>query len=223
MYLRKNFKYLADRIGFIKGLCLEKEVLNLGCADVTRVDIAPKKGQHLHVEISKVSRRLVGIDISQEALDKLKSINDFELICWDVERIGELTNIGKFDVVVCGELIEHLSNPGQMLDGIRKLLKRGGLLIITTPNAFSLKHFLHVLIRSQDINSDFHSLAFTPKTLRTLLHRHGFLDVAWHGSTWELPSLRNYLFRILFYPLFVIFPYLSDTLICVAKQRGDES
>jgi len=218
MYLRQHFKCLVDRINFVKDLCKNKDVLNLGCADVTRLDIALKKGQHLHVEISKVSRRLIGIDISQESLDRLKSIGEFELICWDVERIGEL-NVGTFDVVVCGELIEHLSNPGQMLDGIKRLLKPDGILIITTPNTLSLKNILHVLIRAQDVNSDFHSLAFTPKTLRTLLHRYGFVDIAFYGSIWELPSLRNYLFRRVFRPFLRLFPWLSDTLICVAKQK----
>ena len=47
-----------------------------------------------------------------------------------------------FDYVVCGEVLEHLfSSPFHMLDEIRRVLKVGGILLLSTPNAVKLSIF----------------------------------------------------------------------------------
>ena len=40
-----------------------------------------------------------------------------------------------FDVVTLNQVIEHVIDPGQVLAGIRQVLKPGGLLVLSTPNA----------------------------------------------------------------------------------------
>jgi 2-polyprenyl-3-methyl-5-hydroxy-6-metoxy-1,4-benzoquinol methylase len=71
-----------------------------------------------------------------------------------------------FDVVVAGDVIEHVSNQGLFLDNIRGHLAQGGRLVITTPNAkwptVALKpNLTHVLWHDRF-------------TLEQLLARHGF-------------------------------------------------
>lgn len=39
-----------------------------------------------------------------------------------------------FDTVLCYETIEHVPNPGQFLTELARVLKRGGTLVLTTPN-----------------------------------------------------------------------------------------
>ncbi len=41
----------------------------------------------------------------------------------------------RFDVIVVSDVIEHISNPGHLLDGLLALLADGGILIITTGDA----------------------------------------------------------------------------------------
>ena len=214
---------IVDRVSFIVTLCKGKEVLNLGCADTTRILHSINSNQHLHVELSKVAARLVGIDVDLEALAQLKKFmsHNFELIHHDVEKLSELTSIGKFDVIVCGELIEHLSNPGNMLEGAKKLLKDRGIIVITTPNVLSLKFFIHHFFFGKDPSSDFHTIAFTPKTLSSLLKRHGFKEPSLYYSNWLLPSLRNYVFRRVFYGLLKFRPELADTIIAISKLERD--
>lgn len=43
-----------------------------------------------------------------------------------------------FDTIVAGEIIEHILNPIQFLENCNVLLKQGGKLVLTTPNATSL-------------------------------------------------------------------------------------
>lgn len=98
--------YLVKRVLFITEKCKGQDVLNLGCADVTRIKHAINEGQHLHVALSQVAHRLVGVDIDRKALEELKHYlpPGSELICHDVEKLHELTDIGLYDVIICGEL-----------------------------------------------------------------------------------------------------------------------
>jgi len=43
-----------------------------------------------------------------------------------------------FDSVFAGEIIEHLTNPAQFLKEVERVLKRGGVAVLTLPNPYSL-------------------------------------------------------------------------------------
>lgn len=66
---------------------------------------------------------------------------------WDTKQIdivGDITNIpaedASFDVILCTEVFEHLPNPVEALKEFNRLLKKGGILILTAPFC-SLTHF----------------------------------------------------------------------------------
>ncbi len=125
----------------------------------------------------------------------------------------------KFDVVLAGDLLEHITCPGLMLNGIRRFLAVDGLVVMSTNNAFGLhfqikrwlgiykEHFEHVAF-------------FSPETLRNLFERHRYEIVEMYGAYTVPPySLKQ---KILFYlgsPLFKLFPVLAGTLIVVARPR----
>lgn len=44
---------------------------------------------------------------------------------------------GSFDLVLCTEVIEHVPDPGALLDGIVSVLRPGGTLILSTPQPYS--------------------------------------------------------------------------------------
>jgi SAM-dependent methyltransferase len=44
---------------------------------------------------------------------------------------------GTFDLVWCSEVIEHLNDPAFSLGELRRVTKRGGLLVLTTPNSYA--------------------------------------------------------------------------------------
>ena len=52
-----------------------------------------------------------------------------------------------FDVVVAIEIIEHLENPRRVLRELSRIVKPGGLLVISTPNSESLRSLLSLVIR----------------------------------------------------------------------------
>jgi len=60
------------------------------------------------------------------------------------EPIGD---IGKFDVIICAEVIEHLENPRATFRTFSRLLKSGGALVLTTPNQESIRSFISLVAR----------------------------------------------------------------------------
>ncbi|UCH88893.1 MAG: class I SAM-dependent methyltransferase [Thermoplasmata archaeon] len=132
----------------------------------------------LHEMICKEAKYCLGVDKGKEELKKLKE-RGYKVKYADVETM----DLGrKFDVVVAGELIEHLNNPGLFLERVNSHLKPNGIVILTTPNAFSLQTYLRVLLgMDKMINLD-HVNYYHPQTLTELLKRYNFKveEVFWH-------------------------------------------
>jgi SAM-dependent methyltransferase len=82
-----------------------------------------------------------------------------------------------FDVVAMFEVIEHLSNPKDVARRALALLRRGGCLIVSTPNIESLTHRA---LGSQwsVLNPAEHLQFFSERTLHAMLTEVGFTDVA---------------------------------------------
>ena len=164
---------LVDRIQSIRALCDGKRVLDMGCcnhADFDRLS----EGGFLHAEIAKVAGELIGLDNDAAAVQQMKDLG-FNALLGDAEHIPT-SQLGLFDVVVAGELIEHLSNPGLFLDGARASLKPEGLLAATVPNAWSFSRIkqLYKGIDDGDWTHSQHTCWYSKATIRTLFERHRF-------------------------------------------------
>ena len=112
--------------------------------------------------IEKFSREnIFGIDI------EVKNKNEF-----DVEGSAEDLpfNDNFFDSIVAGELTEHLNNPDLFVKESQRVLKKGGKLILTTPNRDSL---INRLFKSY--HAPAHLSLFNFSELKKLLEKNGFV------------------------------------------------
>lgn len=102
----------------------------------------------------------------------------------DVEREPFPYPDEHFDVALCCELIEHLTeDPMQMMCELNRVLKWGGLLILTTPNiasAFSIREalagsspYIYGSYNRQS-RADRHSREYTPKDVQLIFEAAGF-------------------------------------------------
>jgi SAM-dependent methyltransferase len=76
------------------------------------------------------------------------------------------------DVVVCREMIEHIHEPGAVLDEIRRILRPDGRLCVTVPSAHTERFFQWVDPRWLAMAGHVH--VFTREAMCDLLARHGF-------------------------------------------------
>jgi len=111
---------------------------------------------------------VVGVDVDRSALEAAVERLGIETIWADVEEELPVPE-GSFDVVVAGELLEHLADPRAAVANARRALKPGGRFVGSVPNAFRLKSRLRFLAGRHPEFDPTHLQLFTPDALRGLL------------------------------------------------------
>ena len=167
----------VDRIPFVREQCRGLAVLDLGAMDETAYQLKRGRGTWLHEEIAGVASRVVGLDSSALVPPEgLPTGVSSAIHRADISRLGEWLDVSGFapDIVVAGELIEHLEHPLGFLRSIRAIGRlQGKTLILTTPNATALHNCLIGLTSRESTHHD-HLGIFSYKTLHTLCDRAGF-------------------------------------------------
>jgi SAM-dependent methyltransferase len=205
---------VVDRVSYICNLCKEKKVLHLGATDAPVTKEAIVSGRLLHNFLNDVCQEVVGLDISIEMINWLESQHGIKNIKYGNIEEAEHYPQGEFDYIVAGEILEHLSNPGNALDAIRRNTKNNTKLIITVPNAYSFKGFVRAVGKHELIHPD-HILHHSPYTLKALLERHGFSVESYfsfvNGGQGLAASVANW--------LLYIYPQLAEGIgvICVPQ------
>lgn len=99
-----------------------KKVIDVGCGDGALAGCLAKMG----AEVTGVEPEKTGRELAKMA---------FERHSLDGTFVEKLTNLddNSFDVAVCSDVIEHVREPEQLLHAIRRVLKPGGMAIVTTP------------------------------------------------------------------------------------------
>jgi 2-polyprenyl-3-methyl-5-hydroxy-6-metoxy-1,4-benzoquinol methylase len=211
---------IADRETYILRYCQGKRVLHLGCAAWPYTAELAQTGSLLHQKLEKVCSALGGIDISEEGNSLLRTLGMKNVYTADESRIDEIIrDLGWApEVIVAGEIIEHIDSPGPFLEEYRRYMDRDCTLLVTVPNAFSMKSLLHVLLGHEKVNRD-HVAYYSYATIKQLLARHGLEIVQVRCYTERTDHLVQKAVGALLYPLLWVRPYLSDGLILSCRAR----
>jgi 2-polyprenyl-3-methyl-5-hydroxy-6-metoxy-1,4-benzoquinol methylase len=81
-----------------------------------------------------------------DLMEKPADLDPAHWICADLNYALPVTE-GSFDTVIAAEVIEHLENPRSMARELYRLLKPGGVAIISTPNNESWRSLISLLVR----------------------------------------------------------------------------
>lgn len=95
-----------------------------------------------------------------------------------------------FDVITLMEVIEHINNPQEEIQNIKKLLRPGGLFYFTTPNFNSIERYI-LKSRYNVITYPEHLSYYTKKTADYLLRRFGFKKIRLTTTGVSLSRLRT--------------------------------
>jgi SAM-dependent methyltransferase len=110
---------------------------------------------------------VVGVDVDRDALAEAAKLG-IETRWADVEQPLPFED-ESFDVVVAGELLEHVRDPGRLVAEARRLLRPGGRLVGSVPNAFRLMNRLRFLAGLPPERDPTHLHMFTPRDVAALL------------------------------------------------------
>lgn len=167
---------IVAKVDLITAICAGKSVLDVGCVDHSVDSALAQGGEWLHARIARVAREVVGLDRLEEAARELCR-RGYAISVADAESF----DLGRgFDVIVAADVIEHLSNVGMFLEAAKRHMHEGSLLVITTPNPFNAEFMLRAMNMGRvDVHPE-HTHWLDPKTLHTVVSRHGFAVTAFH-------------------------------------------
>lgn len=98
------------------------------------LDVGFGQGEFLNAA-KNLGLELWGIDIAERNVEMAKrNYNLSNIYAQPLEEFVKRNEIGKFDIITTFEILEHLPDPAEFLDLIKKILKSQGYLILSTPN-----------------------------------------------------------------------------------------
>ena len=210
------FQREAEIIDLVRG----QKVLHLGCvgfSDLPSAERTRLADHSFHRTLSQIAD-VTGIDNAEDAIIELRRKHIFDnILVGDLEHLEALDLDATFDAVVAGDVIEHVSNPGLMLDGLRRFCRPDTRVLFTTPNTFGVLNFARFVFGRFRDGAD-HVMGFNEQNLTTLLRRHGFVVDEVHtcyqrrvesAHPRALVSMVRFFLRML--------PRLGGTLFVVAK------
>lgn len=172
------------RTAYLQQVLAGHSVIHLGCVDHGPENAAARmaKGTWLHQKLVTIASPCAGVDIDAEGVKYLtQTLGLGEVYCANLatEDVPALQS-RQWDVLLLGEIIEHLDDPVAFLTGVRQRYGSCiGSLLATVPNAFAFNNLCHALKGEERINTD-HRYWFTPYTLAKVLVRAGFVPKAFH-------------------------------------------
>lgn len=162
-----------------------RRVLDLGCGDGAFAAVLTGAGA-----------RVDAVDVAAGAVRRTRTAAPAAAAAQVAEDAPLPYPEDAFELVWAGEVLEHVADVSGLLAEVRRVLRWGGVLLVTTPNLPRLGVAWEALRggpleRRLDPRSD-HLRFFTARTLRALLAEAGFADVrvrAVGGPAWARRAL----------------------------------
>ncbi len=178
-YADKDPAYFSGaRADFVTCLPIDPtaSVLEVGCGDGATGAMALSQGR---------AGRYVGIELFPSAAEAARE-KISEVLVGDVETMEFDWPPATFDALIMSEVIEHLREPGAVLEKLHAVLRPGALVLASSPN------IAHWRVISKLASGEFpqedrgvfdrtHLRWFTPNTYADLFERHGFA-IEWVGA-----------------------------------------
>ena len=123
---------VADRIAELERRCQGRSVLDIGAVahDSLRMD----SPTWLHGRLAAAAASCLAVDILPDGVEAMRA-RGFDAVVHDLSNgVGPLAARGPFEVIVAGEIIEHVPDQGMLFRTAQELLAEDGELVITTPS-----------------------------------------------------------------------------------------
>jgi 2-polyprenyl-3-methyl-5-hydroxy-6-metoxy-1,4-benzoquinol methylase len=220
---------VVDRIPWLVERVRGRRVVHVGFADAGFRSLQQQQDRWLHAHLAEVARELVGVDLDADGVEQARA-DGYEAHvadCCDPEQVAAL-GLAPAEVVLAGEIIEHLDAPGSFLDAMRALCAPDGVLVLTTPNAYGWVNPL-AAVAGIEVNHPDHIVMFTWRTLHEMLRRHGWevVETATYVPTVKAATGRDLRSRVVTLAARVVVavqrlvsrvaPFVADGLIVVAR------
>lgn len=135
------------------------KILDVGCGIGYFLEVAKKRGWTVY-----------GTEYTEEAIKICKSKG---IKMQEGKLNPDNYNIEEFDIITSFEVLEHINNPIEEISNFYKILRKGGLVYLTTPNFNSISRY-YLKANYNVITYPEHLCYYTPKTLKNLFKEINF-------------------------------------------------
>lgn len=122
-------------------------------------------------------------------------IDDYQKINLNEDSLTEKYKDKKFDVIFCGEVIEHLFSPDSLLEEIKLLMHNDSILVLSTPNLGYYPNRIMLLFGISPLfleNSSELKLGRKFKSLGQLNKTEGHIRIFTFGAIRDLLKLKGF-------------------------------
>ena len=171
---------VVRRKEYLTDLARGKKVLNVGMGgfidDPDKTSgLATVIERTLHAMVHEVAREITGVDVNPQALAIMSKAVPGCYVEADITGFDAAKKIGGlYELILFGEVIEHLDCFRDALGNLRTLLSHDGLLVITTVNAYNAEAILKHLFRYESVHEE-HTCYFSYLTMKRLLEMNDFV------------------------------------------------
>ncbi|MEH3055199.1 MAG: class I SAM-dependent methyltransferase [Patulibacter minatonensis] len=166
-YVAFNENPLSSHQRMVRLVGADRRVLDAGCSS-----------GYLTERLVRNGCTVVGLEYDAEAAAVAGRWCE-QMLVGDIETMDLPLEEESFDVVLCGDLIEHLRNPQAAMARLRPFLRPGGRLVLSTPNVANWSVRLMLLFgrfryTERGLLDRTHTHLFTRKTLREAVEAAGY-------------------------------------------------
>ena len=189
------FDVQKKRFDLVLGSVKKGKILDLG--SYQGVSSGPSLHEYLKENLKD---NVIGVDVQ-----KSKNVD----VVWDLNK--NLTCFPKesFDTIVLGEIIEHVLEPYRLLKDCFRLLKKGGRIIITTPNMTAVSN---IVKEDKDSREYGHKFSWNVAYLTNLIKEARFEVV--ESKYIDAFYSKNLLFRFIGFAV----PRFKSSIFIVAEK-----
>jgi uncharacterized UPF0146 family protein len=154
--------------------------LHVGCVDVGFYETHLAQDRFLHDDLLEAAARVVGVDVDAAGVARMLRDGYTDVFVVDIttregrsELRGMLGAPPELDVILCGEVIEHVSSPLDLVRGLLDVSRTTGAeIVITTPNPFYWGRFVEAIFRRETVHPD-HNAYLSAANLKALARKAG--------------------------------------------------
>jgi 2-polyprenyl-3-methyl-5-hydroxy-6-metoxy-1,4-benzoquinol methylase len=211
VYLYKTFRELKKVFSGGK----RAKILEIGCADGSFSKFLEKNGFEVFA-----------VDIAEKAVENAKKMGIAASVC-DIEN-GSNFATGSFDAIIACEVIEHLYDTDSFLQEVKRLVREGGYVFLSTPNLASLKNRIRLMLGKYPQYSEYrvgekeagHIRNYTSSALKKQLVENGFKVGKIVAPNFLCPMTKKIprFLKLVAMRLGDVFPSLGSHIIIVAKK-----
>jgi SAM-dependent methyltransferase len=163
--LEQAFEHFATRLGNLK----ELELLDYGCGNGRLCALAQRRAMSV-------------TGIEQSATARMEARRSGITVFGTLEELIRSNPRARFDMITLWDVIEHLRAPWRDLLSLRKVLKPGGRLLVSTMNTRSLRARLEGP-KWENYSNATHTFFFNRRSLWSMISRSGFSPT----EEWVIP------------------------------------